>query len=125
MLNDSANDPVVVHAQVALPHAADLTLGIHAPCCVQPRRDLLGTKQVRVLGLLCLPQDSLRRGTDILVSESRAPDHSVCLEGAAVGETDTRFSVAQRLDITSHDYSAIGDELGATDVNVVTSTTLN
>lgn len=62
---------------------------------------------------------------DILVSESRAPDHCVSLEGAAVRKAKPGLGVAYGLDEAAHGYLPLGDDLGAADVDVVTTAALD
>jgi hypothetical protein len=125
MLDDSTNDPIIVHAQVALPHTANLSLTVHTLRGIQPRCDLLWSKQALVVIPPCHPEDSLRRRPDILVSEPRAPDDCIYVESAAITEAESGGGVCHRLDETAHGYLAFCDELGAADIDVVATSTLD
>lgn len=95
MLGHSTNGPVVVHARVTFPHAANLPLSIDTPSGIQPRRDFFWAKQVWVVTGFCHPQDSLCRREDILVSESRAPDHGICSKSSVVREANPGLGVGR------------------------------
>lgn len=126
MLDHPTNNPVIIHTQVALPHAAHLPLAIHAPGGIQPHRNLLRTQQALATATVSRhPEDCLRGRPDILVGETRTPDNCVCVEGAAVAEAKAGRVVGHGLDEAAHGYLALGDELGAADVDVVAAAALD
>jgi hypothetical protein len=46
MLDDTSNDPIVVHPQVTLPYTADLSLGIYSPGCLLSGCDIGGAQDI-------------------------------------------------------------------------------
>lgn len=125
MLDNPTNNPIILHAQVALPHTADLSFTVHTPRGIKPSCDLLWAQQALFVIAPCHPKDSLRRRPDILVSETRAPDDCICVESAAVTEPEPGCCVSHGLNEAAHGYLAFGDELGAADVDVVTAAALD
>lgn len=125
MLDDSTDNPVVLHAQVALPHPTNLSFSINTPGGIQPHRDVPWAKHVFIAIAFRHPEGFLRRRPDIFVSESCAPNHCVNVQGTAIRKANPGLGVAYGRNTASHGYLPFSNKLGAADVDVMTAAALN